>query len=61
MKKTGKYIVIMLVVLALLGGAVAVLVNLPTEEGNEESSAPSSSQAGETLLEVEEAKVDSMK
>lgn len=60
MKKTGKYIVIMLVVLALLGGAVAVLVNLPTEEGNEESSAPSSSQAGETLLEVEEAKVDSI-
>lgn len=58
MKKTGKYIIIMLVVLALLGGAVAVLMNLPTDGEEEESSVPSSSQAGEALLELDEAKVD---
>ena len=44
MKRTAKYIIILLAVLAVLGGATVLLLNLPQDGTGEESSAPSSSE-----------------
>lgn len=61
MKKTGKYIIIMLAVLLVLGGVLAVLHFVPAEEGGEESSAVSSeSSASEPLLDRDMAEVSSV-
>ncbi len=51
MKRTVKYIVIMLVVLAVLGGGVFLLTIVPAEESGEEvSSSVETSQAGGTII-----------
>lgn len=60
MKRTGKYILIMLAVLLVLGGAVALLTLLPTEEGEESSLAEESAAEQITLLDRDPAEVKSV-
>ncbi len=64
MKKTGRNILIMLLVLVVLGGISAWLFLAPSQEGEESSSSPSSqavsSAAGEVLTELEAEDVASI-
>ena len=62
MKKTGKYIIIMLAVLVVLGGAFAALRLLPTEneETDSSSSASSEASASEPILDKDMAEVASV-
>lgn len=62
MKKNLRNIIIMLVVLAVLGGAAFLLTRMPAGGGEEASSlsAEESSQPGETVLELDEAEVESV-
>lgn len=62
MKKTARNIIILLAVLLVLGGAVYLLANLPTDGDGEESSQPSSSSGEERtqLFDKEDADVKSV-
>lgn len=62
MKKTARNIIIMLVILLVLGGAVFLLTNLPTDAGQEESSGSGSSSSVErtALFDKEDADIKSV-
>lgn len=63
MKKTVRNIIIMLVVLAVLGGTAFLLLKMPTGSGEEESSSSvpaESSEPAETVLSISEEDVESV-
>lgn len=63
MKKTGRNILIMLLVLAVLGGATFLLLKMPTEAGDEEESSAaeaSSSPDSAAITEIEADSVESI-